>query len=133
MPETQKLTGNSKNSSEPAGGIPETNGDVKPWWKLWYRNQEWRDNLHRKMVHKSLDIPDDEMGDIKVDNSRRGLGVKELLGIAAIAAIPTAGWIYTAMNATPAVKEVIERVAPGETKTIERDKRVDVEYFPPEQ
>lgn len=38
---------------------------------------DWRDKLHRKLAHKSLDIAEDE--DVYVNNSKTGLGWKELL------------------------------------------------------
>ena len=45
------------------------------------RKEDWKDKLHKKLSHKSLDIGlDDEMF---VDNSRRGLGWKELAILAA--------------------------------------------------
>jgi len=47
-----------------------------------YNDQEdWRTRLHRRLTHKSLDIP--ETDDVYVDNSKRGLGWKELAVIAA--------------------------------------------------
>ena len=49
------------------------------------RTQRWRDKLSRKLAHKSLDIPDDDM-DIKV---QKGLGWKELLVIGGLA---LGGW-----------------------------------------
>ena len=48
--------------------------------------EDWRQKLHKKLTHKSLDIPEDD--DVHVDNSKTGLGWKELavLGATIVAA-----------------------------------------------
>lgn len=50
----------------------------------YQQHEDWRDGLHRRVAHKSLDIP--ELEDVHVNNSRTGLGWKELLAVGAIVA-----------------------------------------------
>lgn len=47
----------------------------------------WRDRLHRKAAHKSLDIADqgEEMGDIHANRTYNGIGLKEILAIGGMA------------------------------------------------
>lgn len=47
---------------------------------VFQKTEDWKDNLHRKLSHKALDIADDT--DVNVDNSRMGIGWKELLVLA---------------------------------------------------
>ncbi len=49
-------------------------------YKEYQRGQRWRDKLSRKLAHKSVDIPDDEMN----LNVRNGWGWKELVVLGAI-------------------------------------------------
>jgi len=60
--------------------------DVEPnkdhLYGRYQRQEDWRNNLHRKVAHKSLDIPETE--DVNVDNSRHGIGMKELIAIGAM-------------------------------------------------
>jgi hypothetical protein len=61
--------------------------------------RDWRNRLASKLAHKSLDIDEDE--DVNVDNSRIGIGWKEL---AVIGLMGLGGaWIYnnTNNNTTP--------------------------------
>lgn len=51
---------------------------------VFQQAEDWRNRLHRKLAHKSLDIADEEM--IAVDNSKKGMGIGGVLGIAALAA-----------------------------------------------
>jgi hypothetical protein len=58
----------------------------EPAWARWARRVDWKDALHKKAAHKSLDIPDD-MGDINAPKtmvSNNGLGFRELLAIGAL-------------------------------------------------
>ena len=53
---------------------------------LYGKFQEWADwksKLHKRLAHKSLDIAEDD--DIHVNNSRNGLGWKEIATIGALA------------------------------------------------
>jgi len=42
-------------------------------------HERWRSSLHRRACHKALDIPTDE--DVNINNSRTGIGLKEILAI----------------------------------------------------
>ena len=73
----------------------------------------WRDKLHRKLAHKSLDIldDDDEMGDIHVNNTRQGIETNQLLKFALVGAGVFGMWqIPAAITAFKAVKEVVPEV-----------------------
>lgn len=50
---------------------------------VFQRTEDWKDQLHRRLAHKSLDIADDDM-QIAVDKSTKGMGAKELLAIGAL-------------------------------------------------
>jgi len=52
-------------------------------------SQKWQQNLHRKAAHKSLDIPDGELGNIST-TTKTGIGALGAVGIAAAAGLPTA-------------------------------------------
>ena len=52
--------------------------------------EDWTNDLHKKTIHKALDIPMEE--DVNVNNSRVGLGWKELAVIAATGLGGT--WMY---------------------------------------
>lgn len=72
---------------------------------VWYRNQEWRDELHRRLTHKALDIPEGE--EMNVDNSRHGLGTLGTMGVAAVAGLPglaAAGILGLSMLGQPAAQ-----------------------------
>lgn len=49
------------------------------------RTERWRDALSKRLAHKALDIPDDEM-QINVDKSKKGLGAKELIAMGVLVA-----------------------------------------------
>jgi len=49
---------------------------------VFQKSEDWRNRLHRKLAHKSLDIADTE--DVNVDNSRIGMGWKELAVLGAL-------------------------------------------------
>lgn len=50
---------------------------------VFQKTEDWKDQLHRRLAHKSLDIADDDM-QIAVDKSTQGMGAKELLAIGAL-------------------------------------------------
>ena len=72
----------------------------------YQRNIQWRDRLHKRLAHKSFDIPEEE--DMYVDNSQKGLSGKAVLGIALAAAmaagVPGAGIAYFALDAMKSMK-----------------------------
>ncbi|MBX3450597.1 MAG: hypothetical protein KF777_13600 [Planctomycetaceae bacterium] len=82
-------SGNSSKTSPrpPLDGLP-VSGGVEGWWHAWGRNQRWRDNLHRKVTHKALDIVDDDMA---VTVTKSGIGTLGVIGIALAAGVPGAG------------------------------------------
>lgn len=61
--------------------------------------ERWRNKLHKRLAHKSLDIPLDE--DMNVTNTRVGLGWKELAVIAATGLGGFYLWNQTNQPATP--------------------------------
>jgi len=110
-------------------GLPE-GGDVSPWWKLWQTNQEWRDNLAKRLAHKSVDIPDD-MGDIGSNNTTNnyGGGVKSMLAGAALAigGMGVGGLLLNHFLDKPAMKPV-EKIIEHETVF---DSDIEMEVIPP--
>lgn len=78
----------SNDSAKATPGLP-ADGGVNPFWMSWQRSHDWQDKLYRRAAHKSLDIPDGEMGDISVTKS--GIGTLGAIGIALAAGIPGAG------------------------------------------
>lgn len=63
----------------------------------YQRTADWRDRLHRKLAHKSLDIgDDDEMQVTNANQSSVGMGWKEL----AVVAAATLGGIALWQNST---------------------------------
>ena len=60
--------------------------------------EDWRNRLHRKLAHKSLDIADGE--DVNVDNSRTGLDWKGLAVIAAAVGASALGGMYLGNSQT---------------------------------
>jgi len=62
--------------------MPDVEPDKDHLYGRYQRQEDWRNNLHRKVAHKSLDIP--ETDDVNVDNSRHGIGMKELIAIGAM-------------------------------------------------
>lgn len=81
---TSQTSSASPNSRPPAVDKQQLYGD--------YRDaQKWRESLHKQTAHKALDIPvTDDL--IQVTNTRSGLGWKELLAAAAVAATGFGGY-----------------------------------------
>lgn len=79
----------SNGSAETTPGLP-ANGELSPWWKAWQKNSDWRDALHKKAAHKSLDIPEDDMS-IQSSKTVNGIGTLGAIGIALAAGVPGAG------------------------------------------
>lgn len=79
-------------SSKPT---PEIDKDQHYGW--WRETQKWKDRLSRKMAHKSLDIPDDDMNITNTTN-KTGVGIGGLLGVAAMAGIPGIGVALYALH-----------------------------------
>ena len=72
----------------PKDGSADAPSDVnkRGLWPLWHRNQEWRENLSKKLAHKALDITDDDMN---ITQTKVGIGTAGALGIAAAAGLPS--------------------------------------------
>ena len=56
--------------------------DKKYLYGRYMAHENWTQRLHRKLAHKSLDIPEDD--DVYVDNSQKGMTWKELAVLAAL-------------------------------------------------
>jgi hypothetical protein len=69
--------------------MPESQIDKQHLYGEYTRTERWRDALSKRLAHKALDIPDDEM-QINVDKSKKGLGARELLAMGVL----VAGGVY---------------------------------------
>ena len=92
--------------------------------QLYGRYQEaenWRHKLHRKVAHKSLDIPEDD--DVYVDNSSKGMGWKELAVIAG-SVLGGLGIYAYASNQQQPVQQPVQQPAPSVT-----DSEYEVRFY----
>lgn len=81
----------------------------------YQKMEDWKNGLHKKATHKALDIPMEEA--VNVDNSRVGLGWKEL---AVIAATGLGGlWLYDQRTTE----------APAPTQVAPVDSEYDVMFY----
>lgn len=86
----------SKNSSTASNNetVQLSSGEITPWWKIWQKNQEWRDQLAKKASFKALDIPDDDMHITDAKTINNGLSTIGAIGLAAASGgIPTAAML----------------------------------------
>ena len=90
--------------------------DSKPPYGEFERTQRWRDKLYRRLCHKSLDIPENDMS-IAI---RHGWGWKEMLVVGALAI----GGYHLATRETPPPP-----IAPVEDRDTTR--RIGIEKFIP--
>lgn len=77
--------------------------EIKPWWKLWEHNQQWRENLAKRAAHKALDVPEDDMH-IQANRITNQSGMPyglALAGILAAATIPAAAVWYASQQKQP--------------------------------
>jgi hypothetical protein len=80
------------------------NGEIPDKGYLYGKYQEsrdWRENLHKQLAHKSLDIGVDE--EMRVDNSRQSFGMtwKEMLVIAATVIGGFVAYVYSTKEPPP--------------------------------
>lgn len=97
--------------------------DKEQLYGEFLRPSRWKDNLERKAAHKALDIPEDDQTEIKVDKSVKGIGAKGLVAVALAMGVPGVGVAYMGLQALKAMKpatEVVEKLIPGENKTIHK-------------
>lgn len=71
--------------------------DKQHLYGRYQKSEDWRQQLQKKLTHKSLDIPEDD--DVYVDNSNKGMGWKELAVISGT--LLGAGALYAYSNSTP--------------------------------
>ncbi len=83
--------------SMPSNSAPPIPADQEALYGEWIRNQRWRDRLSRRVTHKSLNVPDDDME----IHATHGLTWRELLALAAIAAAAVTGWSFFRPAAPP--------------------------------
>lgn len=91
--------------------MPDVEPNKNELYGRYQRHEDWRDGLHRRVAHKSLDIP--ELEDVHVNNSRTGLGWKELLAVGAIVAgVPWAASLLnlTGPKPTPVIQQPVSPV-----------------------
>lgn len=82
--------------------MPESQIDKQHLYGEYTRTERWRDALSKRLAHKALDIPDDEM-QINVDKSKKGLGVKELLAMGVLVAGGAYGGSLLTKPTTPPI------------------------------
>src|SRR3990167_7431845 len=73
----------------------------------YQKQEDARSKLAMKIAHKSLDIPDDDMQitSTNTTTTNTGVGVKGMLGIAAMAAVPAlilGGYLLVRQQGSPA-------------------------------
>lgn len=71
--------------------------DKQHLYGRYQKSEDWRQQLQKKLTHKSLDIPVDD--DVHVDNSRKGMTWKELAVISGT--LLGMGSLYAYMNKPP--------------------------------
>ena len=59
-----------------------TGVDQNYLYGFWKKSAQWRDSLHRRMSHKALDIPDEDM--IEANRINVGIGWKEMAVVGAL-------------------------------------------------
>ena len=89
--------------SKPNGNKSAAPTADSPWWKVWQKNQTWRDSLARRAAHKALDISDEDM---TIDSSRRGLGALGTIGVALAAGLGPALMAFFLMRQSPVAAPV---------------------------
>lgn len=94
--------------------------DQEALYGEWLRGTRWRDRLHKQAAHKALNVPLED--DMIVDNSKRGMGWKELAVIVA-GLMGTGGIAAAVLNQDPAP---IVAPAPAPPATAEGAARVRV-------
>jgi hypothetical protein len=91
--------------SPTTSGLP-AGADVSPWWHLWAKNQQWRENLAKRAAHKSLDVPEDDMViNAPRTETRNGLGPLAAVALTAAGGVPSAilaGYMMMNRPAPPA-------------------------------
>ena len=75
--------------------------EIKPWWHLWKKNQEWQDDVSEEAVRKTLDLPKRRM---RISSTKSGVGPLGVIGVALAAGLPSAliAWSLLKTPATPA-------------------------------
>ena len=113
-------------STTPKGGAADVPVDVndrtvRPWW---HARMEWVNKLDRKLAHKALDIPDDEMN---VDNSRTGLSASGAIGVAMAAGLP--GLVATGLLGYFLTREPAKLPPPVPPAPVDRVEKFDVLHY----
>lgn len=70
-----------------ANSSAQADDEIKPWWPLWNKNQEWQDDVSEEAVRKTLDLPKRRM---QITNTKSGIGPLGLIGVALAAGLPSA-------------------------------------------
>lgn len=91
----------------PSANPPTPEIDKQQLYGVFERGREWRESLWKKVLHKSLDIGEDDMGDVnapKTTSISNGLGWRELavLGLLGLGA----WYVYQQQHETPAAEPV---------------------------
>lgn len=69
----------------------EVNATKNALFGQYLEGERWASRLYRKLTHKALDIPDEDMN-LNVDNSRTGFSGRQMIAAAMVAGgLPIAG------------------------------------------
>ena len=90
-----------------------TGVDKDALYGQFQHGEDWQSRLSRKLAHKSLDIADDDM-DVNVQNTKSGIGWREL-AVAAVAGLTGFGmWQYSQQPTPPA--DPVEHASPVDSE-----------------
>ena len=131
--------------SSSANSLPEI--DKEQLYGNFLEHERARLKANRQLSAKgkamALDVAFEPDDDTRINVEKRttnvnGIGTKGLIGLALALGVPGLGAAYIiseAMKHKDTVKEVVEKVIPGETKTITilKDKEVEIEVIPPSE
>lgn len=101
--------------------------EVKPWWARWARNADWRDKLHKRAAHKSLDIPEEDVINANRETTVTGMSPLGVVGIALATAIPSVAAIMLAWQALKTPAMLVPQTLPAQPGAV--DSEYDVLFY----
>lgn len=105
----------------------EPNSEIQWWWARWARNADWRDRLHKKAAHKSLDIPEEDVINANRETTVTGVGPLGVIGIALATAIPSVAAILLAWQFLKTPPTAVQQTLPAQPGAV--DTEYDVLFF----